>query len=159
MDKSTGRVKLTNFTGQFSAFPPVLYMIAANQAFVVGTDPAVTSGYLEQQSSPFTNGSIGGLYAGGTVEPITRDVTNAVTWVLADGSGNINGTSNSSGPNGPAQQNFTYTYAVDSTGRTMVQQNGNTIGVAYVISPTKFVMLPTMDPNPALSVFLTGGTN
>src|SRR5271157_2484323 len=159
VDKSTGRVKLTNFTGQFSAFPPVLYMIAANQAFVVGTDPAVTSGYLEQQSSPFTNGSIGGLYAGGTVEPITRDVTNAVTWVLADGSGNINGTSNSSGPNGPAQQNFTYTYAVDSTGRTMVQQNGNTIGVAYVISPTKFVMLPTMDPYPALSVFLTGGTN
>ncbi len=75
-----------------------------------------------------------------------------MTWLLADGSGNINGTSNTSGTGGPGTQNFTYTYAVDNTGRTVVQQNGTTIGIAYVISATKFVLLPTTDPNPALSI-------
>jgi len=131
-------------------------MVKGGQAFVVGTDPAVTSGYLEQQrGSPFTNSSTGGSYAGGTVAPITKDVTNASTWLIADGSGNLNGTSNTSGPSGPGQQNFTYTYTVDSTGRTVVQQNGTPVGIIYVISPSKFVLLPT-DPSdlyPALSIF------
>src|SRR5271166_3158787 len=123
------------------------------QGFVVGTDPAVTSGYLEQQTgSSFTNSSIGGSYAGGTVTPIIPQVTDAATWLLADASGNLNGTSDTSGPNGPGQQNFAYTYTVDSTGRTVVQQSGTPIGIAYVISPTKFVLLPTTDPNPALSI-------
>ncbi len=157
VDKNTGRVTLTGFTGQFGQFPPVLYLVGANQAFVVGTDPAVTFGFLEQQaasSSGFSNASIAGPYAGGSVAPVTKDVTNAVTWMLADGSGNINGTSNTSGPGGPGgPSNFTYTYTVDGTGRTVVQQNGNTIGIAYVISGTKFVLLPTTDPNPALSIF------
>ena len=153
VDKTTGRVTLTGFTGQFGQFPPVFYLVKGEQGFVVGTDPAVTSGYLEQQTgSPFSNSSIGGSYAGGTVTPITKDVTNAVTWLLADGSGNMNGTSNTSGTGGPGTQNFTYTYAVDNTGRTVVQQNGTTIGIAYVVSATKFVLLPTTDPSPALSI-------
>jgi len=154
VDKTTGRVTLTAFnTGPFTV-PPVFYMVKGGQAFVVGTDPAVTSGYLEQQTaSSFSNSSIIGSYAGGTVAPITSGVTNAVTWLFADGGGNINGTSNTSGPGGPAQQNFAYTYAVDNTGRTVVQQNGKAIGIAYVISPQKFVLLPTTDPNPALSIF------
>ncbi len=156
VDKTTGRVTLTAFNAGPFAVPPVFYMVKGGQAFVVGTDHAVTSGFLEQQaasSSGFSSASIAGPYAGGTVAPITKDVTNAVTWMLADGSGNINGTSNTSGPGGPGgPSNFTYTYTVDNTGRTVVQQNGNTIGVAYVISSTKFVLLPTTDPNPALSI-------
>ncbi len=160
VDKNTGRVTLTAFNAGPFAVPPVFYLVKGGEAFVVGTDPAVTSGFLEQQtasSSGFSNASIAGPYAGGTIAPITKDVTNAVTFLLADGSGNINGTSNTSGPGGPGgPSNFTYTYTVDSTGRTVVvDQNGKAIGVAYVISPTKFVLLPT-DPNdtfPALSVF------
>ena len=155
VDKTTGRVTLTAFNAGPFAMPPVFYMVKGGQAFVVGTDPAVTSGVLEQQTiSSLANGSIAGPYAGGTIAPVTKDVTNSVTWMLADGSGNINGTSNTSGPAGPGgPSNFTYTYAVDKTGRTVVQQNGNTIGIAYVISGTKFVLLPTTDPNPALSIF------
>ncbi len=155
VDKTTGRVTLTAFNAGPFAVPPVFYMVKGGQAFVVGTDPAVTSGFLEQQTiSSLTNGSIAGPYAGGTVAPVTKDVTNAVTWMLADGSGNISGTSNTSGPGGPGgPSNFTYTYSVDNTGRTVVQQNGKTIGIAYVISGTKFVLLPTTDPNPALSIF------
>lgn len=154
-DKATGRVTLTSFTGQFGQFPPVFYLVSANQAFVVGTDPAVTSGYLEQQTGPpFTNGSISGPYDGGTVAPITSAVTNAASYLFADAGGNINGSGNTSGPAGPGTTNFSYTYSVDATGRTVVQQNGNPIGVLYVVSPQKFVMLPTTtDPSPALSVF------
>ncbi len=155
VDNTTGRVTLTPFnTGPFTA-PPVFYMVQANHGFVVGTDSAVTSGYFEAQSAaPFANSSIGGSYAGGTVTPVLPQITDAVAWLLADGSGNVNGTEYTSGPagaGGPLPLN--YTYAVDSTGRAVVQQKGTPIGVAYVISPTNFVLLPTTDPNPALSIF------
>jgi len=168
IDKSTGRVTLTNFTGQFGQTPPVFYMVGASQAFVVGTDAAVTSGNLESQlGSPFSNSSVFGLYAGGTISPVTAMVTNDVSSLFADGNGNMNGTDDTSGAGGPAGPlNFSYTYGVDSTGRTLVcasgtcnAQSNNIIGVAYVISPTKFVLLPvlnsdgTPDQFPALSVF------
>jgi hypothetical protein len=153
VDKTTARVTLTNFTGSFGVLPPVFYMVAADQAFVVGTDAAVTSGVLEPQSgSPFTNASVSGPYAGGTVTPVVSQTTDTVTSLFADAVGNINGASNTSGPGGPGSQNFMYTYTVDSTGRAVVQQSGNTIGVLYVVSATKFVMLPATDPNPVLSV-------
>jgi hypothetical protein len=154
VDKMTGRVTLTAFNAGPFATPPVFYLVGENQAFVVGTDPAVTSGYLESRTgSPFTNGSVSGPYVGGTVTPITTNVTNAASWFFADGNGNINGSENTSGPAGPGQQNFNYTYTVDSTGRVVVQNSGSTIGILYVVSPQKFVMLPAVDPHPALSVF------
>ena len=168
IDKTTGRVTLTAFNAGPFLVPPVFYMVTANQAFVVGTDPAVTAGYLEQQTgSPFTTSSIGGFYAGGTETPVTSMVTNAAVWLSADGSINMNGTQDTSGPNGPAQNNFNYTYSVDSTGRAVVKQSdGSTAGIMYVVgsagsqtSPAKAVMLPVNNPggqpnqNPALSVF------
>ena len=155
VDKATARVTLNSFTGQFGAFPQVFYMVTADQGFVVGTDPAVTSGILEAQTvgSPFNNSSVSGPYVGGTVTPITSAVTDVASWLFADGGGNINGSENTSGPGGPAQQNFNYTYTVDSTGRAVVQNGGSTIRILYVVSPQKFVMLPTTDPNPALSIF------
>ncbi len=154
VDKPTGRVTLTAFNAGPFATPPVFYMVGANRAFVVGADPAVTSGYMELQSGPFSNGSLAGPYDGGTVAPITSAVTNAASYLFADGAGSVSGTGNTSGQGGPQQQNFNYTYSVDSTGRAVVQQNGSPIGVIYVVSPQKFVMLPTTtDPSPALSVF------
>ncbi len=153
VDKNTGRVTLTGFSGAFGGLPPVFYLIKSNQAFVVGTDTAVTSGYLEPQTgSPFSNSSLFGLYAGGSINPVTKNVTNSVSVLVADGGGNINGNESTSGPGGPQQQPFTYTYMVDNTGRAVVQQNGSTIGIAYVVSSTKFVLLPATDPNPALSI-------
>ena len=154
IDKSTGRVTLSSFSGPLGQYPPVLYMVGANQAFVVGTDPAVTSGSVEQQTaSLFSESSIAGLYPGGTITPVTMSVTNGVSVLIADGDGNMNGTENISGPSGPSQQPFTYTYSVDTTGRVIVRQNGNTLGIAYVVSATKFVLLSATDPNPALSIF------
>lgn len=160
VDQVTGRVTLKNFSGQFGKYPPVFYLVLANRGFVVGTDPAVSSGNLEQQTgSPFSNGSIIGSYAGGTAAPITAAVTDAASWLFADGGGNLKVTQNSSGPGGPAQANFNYTYAVDNTGRAVMQQNGSPVGILYAISPQKFVLLPTTDPSPALSVFSTAGAN
>ncbi len=102
VDKTTGRVTLNPFSAGPFLVPPVFYLVKGGQAFVVGTDPAVTAGFLEQQTaSGFSTSSIAGPYAGGSVAPITKDVTNAVTWMLADGSGKISGTSNTSGPGGP----------------------------------------------------------
>jgi hypothetical protein len=152
----TGRVQLTVSGGQPQ---PVLYMIAANQGFVVGTDPAVTSGYFEPQSgSKFSNISIFGTYSGGTVNPVVSAVTDSVTWLYADGQGNINGTQDTSGPGGPAgPTNFTWTYAVDSTGRAVV--SGSYPSVMYVVGPTKVIMLPTSDTNPVLSVLKSAPSN
>ena len=163
VDSATGRVSLTNLGGnsQFAMFPPVFYVVQANRGFVVGTDPAVTSGYFEPQTgSPFSASSIFGLYSGGTVTPVLSAVTDAVTSLFADGSKNMNGVQDTSGPSGPGQSDFTYTYSVDGTGRAVVQQNGTTVAIMYVVgsagsqtSPPKVVMLPAIDPDPALSIF------
>ncbi len=165
VDKTTGRVALTGFSGAFGGSPPVFYLAGGpNGGFVIGTDPAVTSGYLEPQTgSPFSTSSISGIYPGGTINPVTMNVTNGVSVLLADGGGNINGTGNTSGPGGPQPQNVTYTYTVDNTGRALVcaagtcnAQSNNIIGIAYVVSSTKFDLLPATDPSPALSVFSSG---
>jgi Putative Ig domain len=169
VDSASGRVTLSGFAGMFGGQLPVFYMVSPNRAFVVGTDVAANSGNLEPQAgAPFGNASLSGPYTGGTLTPVSSAVTNAVTWLFADANGNMNGTEDSSGPGGPATQNFTgYTYATDSTGRSVVKDdNANMADIIYVISPTKFIMLPilkldgTTETNPALSIFSTnsGGT-
>ena len=80
---------------------------------MVGTDPAVTSGFLEQQTNflPSQRVDCRTLCRRARSRPSPRTSTNAVTWLLADGSGNLNGTSNTSGPSGPGgPSNSTYTY-------------------------------------------------
>src|SRR5208337_3799649 len=99
-----------------------------------------------------------GPYTGGTLTPVTTNVTDGVTWLSSDGAGNMNGTEDTSGPGGPGTMPLTYTYQIDSTGRIVF--TGNPAAVGYVISPsdispTKMVLFPTTDVNPALSV-LTG---
>ena len=154
----TGRVQLTVSGGQPQ---PVLYMVAANQGFVVGTDPAVTSGYFEPQTgSRFSQVSIFGTYSGGTVNPVVSAVTDSVTWLYADGQGNINGIQDTSAPGGPGgPTNFTWTYQVDSTGTGRAVVSGSYPSVMYVVSPTKVIMLPTSDTNPVLSVLKSAPSN
>ncbi|HUI84373.1 MAG TPA: Ig domain-containing protein [Candidatus Binatia bacterium] len=149
---SQGRVTLSNFSGPFGTNPPVLYIVPNAGGYAVGTDSAVSAGYVQKQSgAPFSNTSVGGLYEGGTVLPVASAVTDSVTALLADGAGNINATQDTSGTGGPGQDTLTLTYQVDSTGRAVVQQNGSEYGILYVISPTKVVVLPA-DAHPALNV-------
>jgi len=161
VDKVTARVTLKPFTTGPFVVPPVLYMVKTGQAFVVGTDPAVTSGSFEPQSgSKFSNISIFGTYSGGTVNPVVSAVTDSVTWLYADGQGNINGIQDTIAPGGPGgPTNFTWTYQVDSTGTGRAVVSGSYPSVMYVVSPTKVIMLPTSDTNPVLSVLKSAPSN
>ena len=152
---ANGRVSLTGFGGNP---PPIFYLVNQNQAFIVGQDNTVASGFLVPQSAgPFSNASAIGTYWGGNFMPVTADVTDSVTGAFADGNGNLNGTTNSSGPSGSASQDFTATYSVDATGRMTLTENGSLAAILYVISPTRVAMLPAVDPSPSVSVL--GSTN
>ncbi len=136
----------------------VLYLYAPNSGFAVGTDAKVAIGALRPQTgAPFSNSSVSGMYAGGTVFPVLSTVTNSVTALIADGSGHITATQDTSGPGGPGgPNNLTLTYQVDSTGRAIVDQNGQEFGVLYVVSPTSFVLVPT-GALPAMTDFSSAG--
>lgn len=151
---ANGKVTLNGFGGN----PPILYLSNPNQAFVVGQDSAVTSGILESQTAipPYNNLSIFGTYLGGTTTPVKSALVDSVSWVFADGNGNINGIEDTSGPHGTGTQNLSATYQVDSTGRAVL--TGTPAGIMYVISAKKVVLLPTGN-NPVLSSFYAASTN
>ena len=151
---SDGRVTLS-LNGQSS--PPVFYMIGANQAFVVGTNPlTVDFGVMEPQSgSNFTKSSLTGAYQGGSLQPVNASVREEIDAVQADGNGNFSETSDSNGSGGTSTNTLTATYAVSSNGRVVVSQSGSQIGIAYLISGSQFVFLPASatDTNPKLTQF------
>jgi len=151
---SNGRTTLTGF----GSTPTVLYLVNPNQAFLVGQDNTVASGYLDPQSgTPFSTASAIGTYWGGSVAPVLLAVTDSVTWAFADGNGNLNGTSNTSGSSGTGSLPINATYVVDATGRIELTENGKLAAILYVVSPTKLALLPATDSSPALSVL--GSTN
>ena len=136
----------------------VLYLVSQNRAFIVGQDNTVASGYLEPQSGgPFSAASAIGTYWGGSIMPVTSAVTDSVIWCFADGNGNLNGTTNTSGSGGTGSQYFGGTLQVDATGRVTLNENGSLAAILYVISPTRLALLPATDSNPALAAL--GSTN
>jgi hypothetical protein len=149
-----GRVTLTGFG---NGTPPLFYLVNQNEAFVLGQDSSVASGFLVPQSgAPFSNVSVKGWYWGGTLLPITSEVTDSVTWAFArhpfGRAGNLTGRQNSSGSGGTRSQPLNATYQVDATGRMTLSENGDLAAILYVISPTRVALLPAKDSNPALSV-------
>jgi len=162
IDKNTGRVTLQKFDGIWASTPPVFYLAGNDPGSVVGTDTANSAGTVETQNgSAFTNSAVGGGYWGGTIAPTISAATDSVASLFADGGGNIIGTQFTSAPSGPAgPTNFNWTYNVDTTGHSVVQKGGKTVGILYVVSPTgsiqfqsKFIFLPAGD-DPVLNVFL-----
>ncbi len=154
--QKTGKVLLSGLS-QFGSNGAEIYLYNTNQGYVLVKDANVTSGVMEPQAgSPYSNASISGNIVGGTVWPAATGVTNSATSLFADGAGNISAaqyTSGSGGPGGP--NNLTLTYQIDTTGRTVVLQNGNPFGVLYVVGPDKFVLVPSGSA-PALNVFFSG---
>lgn len=136
VDAATGRTPITA-----SGTPPVLYLVSNAKAFVVGTDASASSGLLEAQSgSSFTNASLKGNYLGGTIPWPDLHV---VSLVAADGAGNVQMTSDSSGSKGlQSNQKLSGTYSVDAQGRAPLTVSGDTTQrIFYVVSPTKTVLL------------------
>ncbi len=154
--QESGRFLLSGVNG--TSARRVLYLYSPNNGYLVGTDNEVAVGALRAQTgAPFSNSSVNGMYAGGTVLPVLSSVTNSVTALLADGAGHITATQYTSGPGGPGgPNNLTLTYQVDSTGRTVVNQNGQEFGILYVVGPTKFVLIPT-GALPAANDFASAG--
>ncbi len=136
VDTATGRTPITA-----SGTPPILYLVSKAKAFVVGKDASASSGLLEAQSgSPFTNASLKGNYLGGTIPWPDLHV---VSLVAADGAGNVQTTSDSSGSKGlQSNQKLSGTYSVDANGRAVFTVSGDlTPRIFYVVSPTRTVLL------------------
>lgn len=136
---SNGRVTLT---GSGIASPdPVLYLVNANEAFIVGADTAVTFGFMEAQSgAPFS--ALNGQYAGGSVPPVLSAANDQIDIVVADGMGNLNFTTDVTSGTGLSQgQASTGTCTLDSTGQCTLMESGNTTGFVFAVSPTEFYQL------------------
>ena len=138
IDPATGRVTLTLLSGSgFQNSQPVLYLVSDDQAFVIGTDPAVSFGFMTPQVQPgtFTATSLSGTYAGGSLAPVDPSVSNVVSIAVA-GSGTLNPlTAYASGPNGLSFSQVVDTTAVASSGRVVVTQNQETVDILYLVSP------------------------
>ena len=129
---SNGRATITGFGGS----SVVLYLSQA-VGFLLGSDSGVAYGtLLPQIASPYSNSSISGSYQGGTLQTVEPTMVVEADSAAADGAGNLALTYDTSGPGGPQQGLIlNTTYTVDSTsGRAPLIANGNTVGIAYVVS-------------------------
>ncbi|MBZ5667485.1 MAG: Ig domain-containing protein [Acidobacteriia bacterium] len=151
---ANGRVTLT-LSGQSN--PPVFYLIAPNQAFVVGTySLGVDFGLMQPQSgSNFSNSSLSGAYLGGSLQPVSASVGEDVDAAQLDGAGNFSRTSDNNGSGGTSTTTLTATYAVSPNGRVVVSKSGTQVGIMYAISNSQFAFLPASasDTQPTLSQF------
>jgi hypothetical protein len=154
VDSTTGRVALT-YSGTACA-ESVLYLVGTNQAFVMGTDANVTSGFMEAQSgTPFSNASLSGAYAGGSVAPLLAVAGTQVDIALGDGIGTIDFTTDSNTTGGLVQnQASSGSYTLVPSGRgTLVPISGGQPEIFYMVSPTEFISLFSTDPNATLEGF------
>ncbi len=166
---SNGRVTVT-LTGE--NHPPVLYLVAKNQAFVIGTNGnKVNIGTLTPQTgSSFTNASLSGNYLGGSQQPVTYDVSSELDAVSANGAGTFNVTSDKNGINCGNGNACPETgvisglnYSVSGNGRVIVtcgsgsgpncSPAGTQVGIMYIISTSQVVFLPVQDGHPYLTDF------
>jgi hypothetical protein len=141
----------------------IAYLVSSNQAFFLGADSSVFFGFGEPQpGGPLTNGAVRGTYAGFTNDLATLSAGTFSGEFTTDGTsprGNFTGTediSNLSGPNSGVP--FDATYAVSASpinGRGTITMTSGSGGSAtmYVVSPSKFVVVPLSIPNPAIEIF------
>lgn len=134
---TNGRVTFPTGSG-FQNSLPVMYLVTNNQAFIIGTDPAVSFGFMASQSS-FT---LSGTYAGGSLAPVDLAVSNVVSIAIA-GLNTLNLTQDISSNNG-----LSYSQASDATApsvaipsRYLVTENGNPTAILYLVSPQEFFAL------------------
>lgn len=148
---SNGRAT-ANFTLGPEAHGFTLYMVKPNKAFLLEGTTALPGrdaqlGLFEPQTGgPFSAASVSGSFLFGTIIPVTTLVPDFSGVLTADGAGNLNGTTDQSGPAGlSADQTFTGAYSVTSNGRgtlTTTPTSGTpTHQIFWMISPSKAVMI------------------
>jgi hypothetical protein len=155
---ANGRVVLS-----LGTLTQISYLVSTNQVFFLGTDASVFLGPGDAQAAgSFTNSSVTRNYAGFSSAPATFGVNVFSGEFTADGAsptGNLTGAMDIGDANGPASgQAFSATYSISSSptngrGSLTITSGSGGSALAYVISPSKFVVLPTSDPNPSVWVF------
>ena len=147
----------TMMIGQYNT---VAYLVSANQAFFLGTD---SSGFVDPQAAgSLTNSAVQGTYAGSAISPATSNVAIFSGEFTADGAsptGNITGIEDIGASSGPVSGSaFNATYSISSSptngrGTMTITSGSGGSAVVYVVSPSKFVVVPLNDPNPAVWIF------
>jgi len=132
---ANGRTTLTGGTGLASS-DPVIYLVQANQGFLVGTDTTVTFGFMKAQSGSLT---LSGTYAGGSLPPTFSGPSGEVDAASAT-SGVLTLTYYASTSGGLlANQSVILGYSSPSTnGRGTIPASGNPTDILYVLSPTEY---------------------
>ncbi len=134
---------------------PVGFLIAQNKGVMIGTGLSTIFGQFGPQSGgPFSNASLAGTYAGGSLAPLDYvNGENELDAVTADGAGTLvlNGDSSHSG--GLDQWlGHVINYSIGANGRGTAEGSGDQHpAVVYTISPTFFVVLmPQTDAEVAI---------
>ncbi len=124
----------------------VIYLVDANEGFVLGLDAAVTTGWIQPHATgAITAASFNGMLEGASVVPDSPGVTESVISLSFDGNGNVTGVGASSGPQGlsllPVQQG---TYGMGAgdifLSVTWGQQNPQPM---LIVSPSKLIVVPS----------------
>jgi len=139
---ANGRVTLSG--SGFQNSQPVLYMVNSNQAFVIGTDTAVSFGSMTPQQSGF---ALSGTYAGGSLPPVDPAVSNVVSIGIA-GASTLDLTQDISSDNGLSvfQASDVTQPSVGNPARVLVTQTGNQTQILYLVSATEFFALDAPSP-------------
>lgn len=137
-----GRVTTSGSVFQNSA--PILYMVTPNQAFIIGTDAAVSFGFMTPQQSGF---ALAGTYAGGSLPPVDTGVSNVVSIGIA-GTSTLDLTQDISSDNGLSvfQTSDATAPSVGNPARVVVSQSGNQTQIIYLVSSTEFFALDAPSP-------------
>lgn len=137
---SNGRAAFTNLGTRAAA----AYLIGLGHGFLIGSDAAVTTGLLEQQSGgPFADSSVLGGYTLSAPFPADTQVPSVLGQLNGDGIGDLTGTINEvDSPGKPAhlaQAVVATINSLDPSGRGIVTASGltgfPTNLIFYVLSP------------------------
>ncbi|HTV64798.1 MAG TPA: Ig domain-containing protein [Bryocella sp.] len=128
---------------------PAGFLAGQNQGFFVGTGISSVFGIMEPQTGgPFSNASLAGSYAAGSLPPLDyQDGENEVAEGLADGLGTLTLTADSSDSGGLSQAGMIVHYDVSANGTGAAQfPNEPVPAVVYMISPDRWIaLLPDTD--------------
>jgi hypothetical protein len=140
----------------------VAYFVSPNQAFFIVPDSSVLFGFGDPQAAtPLSNIALSGTYTGLATAPMTLGVKIFSGEFTANGAsptGSISGSEDIGAPTGASSGvSVNSTYSISSTptnGRgTFTGSVGGSSSIVYVVSPSKFVVVPMSDPNPAVLMF------
>ena len=135
----------------------VAYLTGPGQGFILGSDAAVTTGLLEEQSGgpTFADSSVLDEYTLSAPFTAETNVKNIVGEVTADGAGNMSGTVDEIDPPATAAPNLAQalsaTLSVQASGRGTLTPSGPVpnglpaSAIIYVVSPAK-IRVVSSDP-------------